>query len=96
MRNNLALLAPRHVHLLESQVIALGEDIAHIAGRAVGVDAALLNEEFMDGFPIAQDDDAGRADLETEDGAVFLCPLEESRKEVGQNDVSEQPLYPKN
>jgi hypothetical protein len=72
VRDDLALLAPRVVHLLQ------GEEVADIARRSVGVDAAFLYEKLVDGLAVAKNDNARVADLEAEDRTVLLGPLEES------------------
>ena len=62
--DDLALIPPGGVHLLEGEVVALGEQVSDVAGGPVREDAPLLDEERVDGLAVTQDDDAGRADLE--------------------------------
>lgn len=53
VRDDLSLGTPRHVHLLEGQVIAASEDSPNIAGRPVRVDTALFDQEFVNRFSVA-------------------------------------------
>lgn len=51
--DDLSLGTPGHIHLLERKVITLRKDSPNIAGRPVGIDASLLNQEFVDRFSVA-------------------------------------------
>lgn len=52
MRNHLAFRPPRGVHLLESEVVTMGEESPHITRRSIGVNTAFFYEKLVDGFAV--------------------------------------------
>lgn len=78
MGNNFALFPPDRVHLLNSDMITLGKEIANIGLGPIRVNTSLFNKKLMDGLAIAKNNDIGRSEFQSEDGTVDLSPLTKS------------------
>ena len=78
MRDDLTLFSPCRVHLLNSDMIALGKKIPNISFRPIRIDTSFLYKKLMNGFAIAENNDVGRPKLEGEDRTIFFSPFTES------------------
>lgn len=74
MRNDLALLPPHPIGLMEGNMVALSQELPDVRGRTIRVNAPSLIEQLVDGSFVAKNDDVRGPEFEREDRAILFGP----------------------
>jgi len=75
MGNDFSFLPPERVHLRDSEMVTLSQQVANIALRAVRVDGSLLDQKLVNCFAVAKYNDTRGPEFKAENGTVFFGPF---------------------